>query len=196
MSAPQALDLGRLKNILGNAKSIMKKVESNDFETGHIDARALTEDGVREMQAEGITRPATQSSQSVGYTEEMVQNSHLPEAIKKAMIEKPIQQLNNPNYTFSLSDVAELSEDKPMGSPRIPKTTPKKKLVQESYTNNEDYITIGKGELKEIVRDLVNEKLLEFFTKSYNEMITENAVKKTITLLIREGKLTPKKKTL
>jgi hypothetical protein len=48
METPQPVDLNRLKNILGASKAIMNKVETGNFETGHVDARALTEDGVAE----------------------------------------------------------------------------------------------------------------------------------------------------
>ena len=114
MDIPQPVDLNRLKNILGASKAIMNKIDSGDFETGHVDARALTEDGVRELQAEGVRRPAQQGGGPTSYTEEMVQNSNLPPIIKKAMIERPIPQLTNPSYTFSLDDVSDLAEDKPL----------------------------------------------------------------------------------
>jgi hypothetical protein len=47
-----------------------------------------------------------------------------------------------------------------------------------------------------MVNELVNEKLLEFFIKNHNKNITEETVKRTINTLIKEGKITPKKKTL
>ncbi len=195
MDTPQPVDLNKLKSILGASKTIMNKVESGNFETGHVDARALTEDGVRELQAEGVRRPASQSTSQIGYDTETVQNSRLPEAIKKIMVERPIPQLTSPNYTFSLDDVADLMEDKPMSLPKKPKTNSTQKLVNESL-NNSNYITINKEELKEMVSSIVNEKLLEFMTKTNNKAITEDAVKKTINMLVKEGKLTPKKKTL
>lgn len=192
---PAPVDLNKLKNILGNAKAVMQKVETGNFETGHIDARALTEEGINEMQASGIVRPATQASQ-VAYDEQTIQNSKLPEAVKKLMLERPIPQLTNPSYTFSLNDVAELAEDKPMALPKIPKTKPVQNVIRESAPSNSGLITISKEQLSEMVSSLVNEKLLEFFTKNYNKMMTEDTVKKTISMLIKEGRLVPKKKTL
>lgn len=192
---PQPVDLNRLKGILGASKAIMNKVETGDFETGHVDARALTEDGVRELQAEGVTRPANQQQQAhIGYDEETIMNSRLPEAIKRAMIEKPIPQLTSPSYTFSIDDVSELAE-KPMGLPKAKAKPQSQQPLRESYGNSE-MITVSKTELKEMVSAIVNERLLEFMTKTNNKAITEDAVKKTIALLIKEGKLAPKKKTL
>jgi hypothetical protein len=189
METPQPVDLNRLKGILGASKAIMKKVETGDFETGHVDARALTEEGVAQLQSEGVSRPMSQSA-PVGYSEERVMNSNLPPAVKRAMLEKPIPQLTSPSYTFSLDDVADLQEEKKMGLPKAPRT----KQLTESYSNNSGLISVTKEQLKEMVNDLVNEKLLEFFIKNNNKTVAENAVKRTITTLINEGKIVAKKK--
>lgn len=192
---PQPVDVNKLKNILSGAKKVMQKVESGDFETGNIDARALTEEGVAQLQSEGVMRPqmtehSSNIHQAMSYTEEDVRNSKLPDVIKKAMIERPIPQLQSPNHTFNLSDVSELV-DKPMGLPRTPKAAPKgKKQITESYDSG--MITVSKEDLTEMVNNIVNERLLEFFTKNYNKIMTEQAVKKTISLLMKEGKI-PKK---
>lgn len=193
---PPPVDLNKLKGILGNAKTIMKKVETGDFETGHVDARALTEDGVMELQAEGVRRPTQQQPQFEGHQyEQAVMNSGMPESVKKLMLERPIPQVT-PNYTFSLDDVSDLSDEKPIGRPSVPKTKPKQQVIRENYTQSSDIVTVSKAELKEMVSAMVNERILEFMTKTNNKAITEEAVKKTISLLIKEGKLAPKKKTL
>jgi hypothetical protein len=191
MDTPQPVDLNKLKNILGNAKAVMNKVENNSFKTGNIDGRALTEEGVAELQSEGVSRPAAASPMT--YNEEMIKNSKLPAAIKKAMLENPIPQLSGPSHTFNINDVSDLIDEKPMSYPKTPKT----KVVNESYSNGKsDTITVSKTELKEMVNDLVNEKLLEFFVKNHNKSITEDTVKRTITTLIKEGKIATTKKTV
>jgi len=194
MDTPVPVDVSRLKNILGGAKLLMKKVESGDYETGHVDPRALNEDGVRELQSEGVVRPqqAHQPSNTVGYTEEMVRNSHLPDAIKQAMITKPIQQLNGLSHTFNLDDVADLTEDKPLGLPKIRQTAKQYGKVNESRPSNDGMLTISREDLD----SMINVKLLEFFTQTYNKMIIEDTIKKTMSMLIKEGKITVKKKTL
>lgn len=191
MISPQPVDLNKLKSILGASKKIMNKVETGDYETGNIDARALTEDGVAELQSEGVSRPVSQN-QPLVYNEEMVMKSRLPESIKKVMIEKPIPQIGNPSYTFSLDDVNDLVEDKKMGLPKAPKT----KKLNESYSSQSDLITVSKEELKEMVNELVNERLLEFFVRNHNKSITEDTVKRTISTLVKEGRLQTKKKTI
>lgn len=189
MEIPQPVDINKLKSILGNAKAVMNKVESNNYKTGNVNAKALTEEGVQELQSEGFTRPSV--TQAATYTEEMVKNSKLPSAIKKAMLENPIPQLTTPNHTFSLNDVSDLNEEKPMGLPKTPKT----KVINESNKQS-GLISISKEDLREIVNELVNEKLLEFFVKNHNKNITEETVKRTISTLIKEGKIATKKKTM
>jgi len=179
MNAPAPVDLSKLKGILGNAMKVMNKVEKKDFSTGHVDGRALNEDGIAQLQNEGITKP-----QQLGdYTDEQVHKSGLPPEVKKAMLMNRIPKAT-PNHTFTLENVSDLIE-KPMGIPKTPKTN-----INENV--NSDLITISKTELKNII----NEQIIEVLTKSYNKTITEDAIKKTITTLIKEGKLTVKKKTL
>lgn len=194
MTTPPPVDLNKLKGILGNAKNIMKKVETGNFETGYVDARALTEDGVMELQSEGVRRPTQQPQFEGQQYEEAVMNSKMPESVKRLMLERPIPQAT-PNYTFSFDDVSELSDEKPLPRPTTPRTA-QKQTIRENYGHSPDMITISRGELKEMVNSIVNEKLLDFMTKTNNKAITEEAVKKTINLLIREGKLAPKKKTI
>lgn len=194
METPAPVDVSRLKNILGNAKQLMKKVDSGDYETGHVDPRALTEDGVKELQSEGVTRPMMQQQQqqasgSVGYTEEQVRNSNLPEAVKQAMINRPIQQLNGLSHTFNIEDVADLAENRAMVPTKIRKSPAR---ITESRQDNDDLLTISRSDLDA----MIDVRLLEFFTKTYNKMITEDTIKKTINMLVKEGKLTVKKKTL
>ncbi len=199
MDTPVPVDVSRLKNILGGARALMNKVESGDYETGHVDPRGLTEDGVRELQSEGVVRPEQQyhpqqqASNTVGYTEEQVRNSNLPEAIKQAMINRPIQQMNGLNHTFNLDDVSDLSERKPMGLPKVRQTTKAPQRVNESKAqSNDNMLTISREDLDA----MIDVRLLEFFTQTYNKMIIEDTIKKTMGMLIKEGKITVKKKTI
>src|SRR3989304_3861366 len=122
---PTPVDVNKLKAILGGAKAIMNKVETGDYETGHVDARALNEDGVKEMMAEGISRPqksvAPQITDSGQVMYKNLNTSKMPKAIKDAMLNAPIPQLTGPNHTFNLEDVADLAE-RPMGVPKTPVT--------------------------------------------------------------------------
>lgn len=196
---PPPVDLNRLKGILSGAKTIMKKVDSGNYTTGHIDGRALTEDGVQLMQNEGVVRPALQ--QPFAYSEDAVKNSHMPEAVKKIMLERPIPQLSMSSVSskFSLGDVADLIEDKPMPYPQTKQPNIQARNVMvETANHNSDVVTVSKSQLKEMVKEwvdsMVNEKLLEHMTSVYKKNITEAAVKSTLSTLVKEGKIVAKKK--
>ncbi len=186
METPPPVNLSALKNVLANAKKLMNKVENNDYSTGHVDPRALNEDGVSELQSEGVVRPSS-TQQSSDYTEEQVRNSNLPPAVKEAMIRNKIPKVSMSNSSFSIEDVSDLVE-KPMGFPKT--KAPVRKVVNEGLINNSDMITISKTELK----SMINESLAQFFKQSYDKTLTEDAIKKTINLLIKEGKISVKSK--
>lgn len=190
---PQPVNVNNpaLLALLRNAKKVMNKVENNDFTTGHVDARALTEDGVAELQSEGVRRPITQSAhEETDYTEEQVRNSKLPPAIKEAMIKNKIPKVSMASTSFSIDDVSEMIE-KPMGLPKTPQT---RKAINENTILSNDNITISRAMLDTLIENKVNEKLAQFFKTSYDKNLTEDAIKKTIQMLIKEGKITVKQK--
>jgi hypothetical protein len=57
---------------------------------------------------------------------------------------------------------------------------------------NSDMITCSKAELKE----MINEGISTFFKQVYDKTLTEETIKKTINLLIKEGKIGVKKKVV
>ena len=171
----------------------MEKVENNDYTTGHVDSRALNEDGIQQMQNEGVVRPQSMASSQVSedYTDEQVRNSKLPQAIKDAMIKNKIPKATMASSSFSLESVSELIEqEKPMG---FVKQQPRRQVTENIISNNNynsDMITISKTELK----SMINESLAQFFKQSYDKTLTEDAIKKTINMLIKEGKISVNKK--
>jgi hypothetical protein len=199
MDIPQPVDINKLKGILGSAKSIMQKVENKDFSTGHVNARALTEEGVQELYNEGYSTPSNNSQlNTVDPTSEnyadTVKNSKLPDVIKRAMLDNPIPKIQPTlTNTFSLNDDSDMIE-KPMGLPKTPKTSSRNvSTLKENVSHyNSDMITISRAELSLLIK----EEVMNFLTKSYTESLTESAIKKTITTLIKEGKIVTKKKTV
>jgi hypothetical protein len=184
MDIPQPIDVNRLKGILGNAKKIMGKVETGNYETGHVDGRALTEEGVKELQAEGVRRPATQGQSQIDTSR--IQNSRLPESVKKAMMENPIAQPTGLNHTFTLDDVYDLADEKPMPAPQA-----RKQPVQESYQQPQQQLG---GYSDNVLRAMIKDVLIEYLSNEYSKNLTESVIKQTISTLINEGKITAKKK--
>ncbi len=183
MSTPQPIDLNKLKGILGNAKKVMAKVETGNYETGHVDGRALTEDGVRQLQAEGVRRPSSQPSVDTS----RIDNSRLPESVKKAMRENPIPQPTGLSHTFTLDDVSDVAYEKPMPTPQA-----RKQPIQETYQQPAQQQFGGYSE--NVLRAMIKDVLIEYLSNEYSKNLTESVIKQTISTLLNEGKITTKKK--
>lgn len=171
---PQPVDLSKLKGILSNAKAIMNKVNENHSNGKALPNNNTTTNYLTEEQFNAANSAQQQPVQR-RITKESIDKSNLPDAIKKAMLENPIQQSNNLTHSFNLEDVAELIE------------TPKQ--VNESIVHNNEKITVSETSLRGIIKDV----LLEFLTEDYNKKLTENAIKKTINTLLKEGKIKTKR---
>jgi len=189
MITPPPVDISKLKHILGNAKKVMAKTEqiSPTYKpkvSENISSQEYNEPYYDENDEKELNYGTDLENKPVGglqnYTKEQVMASNLPPAIKEAMINKPIIQLQGPPSNFTLEDMGELV-DKPKQARRP---------IREN--TNSDMITISKKELKEMIDERINQIIMNNYTKT----ITEQAIKKTITTLINEGKLTVKKKTI
>lgn len=199
MEIPKPIDVTRLQGILGSAKAIMNKVETGDYETGSVDPRALSEDGVQEMMAEGITRPQQSVAPNMQANQPLYKNmesSKMPTAIKEAMMKNPIPQGNGLNHTFNLEDVQPQAQQQqqqqaPQKYPSTPNTNPQQQVQQQTIgANDNGTFTVSESALRAIVNDM----LLEFMTKTFAQSLSEDVIKKTIGTLIKEGKISVKKK--
>lgn len=203
METPAPVDINKLKSILGNAKKVMaateqkfpsKKakqpmVESYDYDSGPM----YSEYDEREpeyptyvpqqqgMVNEDIHKPLI-------YNEEMVMNSKLPANIKEAMLKNPIPKLAGPPSKFSLEGLEDLIEKPKFKSPRVP--------LRESSGNYQapsNMITVSLDQLNEMIDQRVEKRINEVLANMYTKTITEQAIKKTISTLITEGKIVKKK---
>jgi len=91
MSGQGTISTNDLMMKLVQAKKVMNKVDSGNFERGNVNERILTSppEEIMEMQS-----PSTVTKQIPTPTVDKIQNSKLPDAIKKAMIENPIPQIS------------------------------------------------------------------------------------------------------
>jgi hypothetical protein len=194
---PAPIDVSRLKGILGGAKAIMNKVETGDYEVGHIDARALSEEGVQEMMAEGIVRPQHAVAPQIQQNQALYKNyntSKMPAAIKEAMMANPIPQMQGPNHTFNLEDVQDVIPQSAPRYPSTPQTAPRQAVYEQQYVgaNPNGTFTVSEAALRAIVKD----ELLNFMTNTFTQSLSEDVIKKTITTLIKEGKINVKRKPI
>lgn len=193
---PQPADLSRLKGILGKAKQVMNTVNEGSYQTGNIDSSSLTQntDNYTQTPAQGQTQHTNQMiNQPTGYvpnnsapkviTQEAINKSGMPDEIKRAMMENQIQQPNM-NHSFSLDDVSELIEDKPMSAPPTKKPVNKSNISQQNGN-----ININESKLRDMIKDV----LIEYLSGDYTQNLTEGVIKKTINTLIKEGKIKTKR---
>jgi hypothetical protein len=197
METPAPVDLNKLKSILGNAKKIMKaadekfpeKKSSKRVDEGYsssYSSPAYDERDEREpvYNTPDMSQYTSQPKDVRDYTEEDIMNSKLPPIVKEAMLKNPIPKPSMSFSKFSLDGLEDLV-DKPMAKPAA------KQPIRESQRPiGSDMITISKAELNEMIDNRVNSILASMFAKT----ITEQAIKKTVSTLINEGKLTVKKK--
>lgn len=198
---PIPVPVDRLRQMLGGAKQIMDKVESGDYSTGNVDGRALNEEGVQQMMAEGITRPQSQGAVAPQMTSNQplyrnMATSKMPSAIKEAMMANPIPQMSGPNHTFNLEDVQPQGQPQqrmPQQFPSTPKSNPQPVYENTQVGQNSNgTFTVSETALRGIVKDV----LLEFMTKTFTEQLREDTIKKTIQALVKEGKINVKKKVV
>jgi hypothetical protein len=187
---PPPADLSKLKGILGNAKNIMNKVNTGNFQTGNVDSTALVQDTSNFVQGNNV--PAENQVSSMGNparqmsapNAEAIRNSKMPDAVKKAMLENPIAQPTI-NHTFNLDDVSDLIDEKPMPAPSAPRTQTNRVMNEQMVGHNNDKFTVSESALRGIIKDV----LVEYLAADYSKNLTEGVIKKTINTLIKEGKI-------
>lgn len=192
------VDLSRLTGVLKNANKVMNKVESGAYSSKPKNQVPMNEnvhydygDEYEETETQVPTQPKISPNSDV--YKERLNKTKLPESVKRAMLEEPIE---TPDYTNSLSE-ADLYDDED----RMPDFTPdrvkqqlherleRKKQPQQRNSNmGGDMITINKNELNSLIQENVVKFLSIYFTKN----ITEKSVKQTLKQMLSEGKIRTK----
>jgi hypothetical protein len=203
MDIPKPVDIGALSALLGKAKQVMNVVESRapekkqergrDYDPRESynqsmfdNAPIYNESDEREPIYENYQQSAPQGVvQNHDYTPEQIMASNLPPIVKEAMLKNPIPRLSGPPSKVSAEDIARLTGAKI----RTPQQQQQRQVISEGRMGD-DMITISKSQLQ----DMINESINTFFKQTYNKTITEETIKKTINLLIKEGKIQTKRK--
>jgi hypothetical protein len=172
---------------LVQAKKVMNKVDGGDYERGHVNESMLLsspEDAMNNTEYQSNpTRPI--GSPSI----DKIQNSKLPDVIKRAMIESPIQQMNQ----ISLNDTLDMDFIK--GAKRLmeqegvaTKKQQSQPQRQQSSGGNIDMNAIAVL-IENTVRKVMDEKLNQILTASTTSSINENLVLKVGDSIFK-GKIT------
>ena len=199
MESPAPVNLSHLQSILAKSKQVMKKVDSEKpIVSKGTETRGLSESAVsmpttpmysehdeKEMMFEQYTPPTNNIQEALDYTDEQVRNSNLPPVIKEAMLKRHIPKPKFTNSKFSLDDVSALIEKKPIQTPQA-----RQPLRENTTSVQSNAIMVDPSVLKTMIKEAV----AEYFQERYEKNLTEATIKKTISVLIKEGKIVPKKK--
>lgn len=173
---------------LVQAKKVMNKVDGGNYERGHVNESALLSDPEELMKSQYNGEPQQSNQRPVGgpASVDKIQNSKLPDAIKRAMIENPIPQI-------SLNDTLDMDFVK--GAKRLMEqegVSSKKSQTQQRQpqpqSSNIDMNAIALM-IENTVRKVMDEKLNQILTASTTSSINENLILKVGDSIFK-GKIT------
>jgi len=197
MQQPVDVPLSFLKN-LSKSKAVMEMAESvKKTSPNQPMTKGFLDEGTTEYLSElpqGMVNESygmpTRSNEPRPISKDMIQNSKLPDSIKKIMseniIETPDMFVSENN--FNLSNVRmdlmgggekEIEYKQPSSLNELMQN--KKKVIptqQQTSTTNED-----------MIRNIVRDEIVRIMSESYTKKIKEDTVKKTIMTLKKKGLL-------
>lgn len=173
------------------SKKIMDKVDSGNFEKGSVDRTMIEETPTLN---ENLLSEIPKDQQKKPLDVNRIQNSKLPDAIKQAMIEHPIQQISlNESMDISLTTKAKKLMEREGYSSKTPKA--KSPTQQTSSIDLENRLTpIIENIIRKTLDDIVERKLNQILTASQTASINENLVIKVGDHIFK-GKITGVKNT-
>lgn len=192
---PAPVPLGALESLLARSKQVMQKSLSDKPIAQKGGDKGLTESLTSQGQSNDYDdyeekdsyygeykAPERDVTKVIDYTEEQVMASNLPPAVKEAMLKNRIPRLSGPPSKVSPEAIAKMTGMQPK-----PQQT--KQPLRENNINNNGMITISIEQLQAMIKEGID----DFFKNDYEKRITEAAIKKTINVLIKEGKINVKK---
>jgi hypothetical protein len=181
-----AISQNDLMKKLVQAKKVMNKVDGGNYERGHVNESMLLSDPSELMESQ---IPQQVNTRPVGgnMNVDKIQNSKLPDAIKRAMIEHPIEQMQS----ISLNETLDMDFVK--GAKRLMEQegiSSKKSQPQQRQSSggNIDMNAIAVL-IENTVRKVMDEKLNQILSASTTSSINENLVLKVGDSIFK-GKIT------
>jgi len=167
---------------LVNAKKVMNLVDGGNYERGNVDESILFSSPDELISEQQIPQQSNRATRPVGTPNvDKIQQSKLPDAIKRAMIESPIPQMGQ----ISLNDTLDMDFIK--GAKRLMEqegvstkkqsVTPFSKQQQSSGSSNIDMNAIAVL-IENTVRKVMDEKLNQILSAQQTQTISENLVLK------------------
>ena len=171
---------------LVNAKKVMNKVDSGNYETGNINENILRS-APEDLDPQAYNTPMNNRPAASTVSVDRINQSKLPDAIKKAMIENPIAQMPQ----ISLSEGLDMDFVK--GAKRLMEqegVSTKSQPQKSSQSNNSNVDMNSLAILIEnTVRKVMDEKLNQILTAQTTSSINENLVLKVGDSIFK-GKIT------
>ena len=174
-----------LMSKLVQAKKVMNKVDGGNYERGHVNEAMLTSSPEDLMNNQQLPQQSP-TKQMAMPSVDRIQNSKLPDAIKKAMMENPIPQI-------SLND--SLDMDFVKGAKRLMEqegvSSKSQKPTQRPSTTGSSNVDMNAIAvlIENTVRKVLDEKLNQILTAQQTSSINENLVLKVGDSIFK-GKIT------
>jgi len=186
---PRITENQLMKNLV-SARKIMSKVDTGDYERGNINEEFLTS-GTEELLADET--PAQPSTRPVGKADpDRINQSKLPDAIKRAMIENPIPEISL-NDSLDMDFVNKTKKLMEADGTIPVKRATKSNTLNESRQVQTESRQISESNLEKIIestiRRVLDEKLTQILNAQDAVAINENLVIKVGESLF-SGKIT------
>lgn len=187
-------DSERLRKMLAGAKAVMDVVETGNYTKGNINPDILlnSPEVVNENIGSGNLPPVKSEYESNSPTYRNLETTKMPKEIVRAMIENPINNPGTPYHTFELDDdllneinpsaVKERSRQQTVRRERT--VNPVKRLAETKRT---DLNGLNEEDIREIVRDEMEEIIYEYFDKR----VIKEDIQIKVGSTIFSGKLSP-----
>jgi hypothetical protein len=169
---------------LVQAKKVMNKVEGGSFERGNVNESMLFSSPEENLNM--MPNEAPSNRQMPVPSIDKIQNSKLPDAIKRAMIENPIPQISL-NDTLDMDFVKgakRLMEQEGVSSKKQPTQSNNGKVSNSNIDMNAIAVLI-----ENTVRKVMDEKLNQILSAQQTQSINENLVLKVGDSVFK-GKIT------
>jgi hypothetical protein len=177
-----------LMHKLVQAKKVMNKVDSGNFEKGQVNENILFSSPEEVAQLNNV--PQIKPAQNSMINVDKINNSKLPDVIKKAMIENPIPQIS---LNDSVSADFLQGAKKLMEREGLSKKQSQKPQVVQGYQGTNTSAGIDMSSLTTLIentiRKVLDEKLNQILTAQQTATINENLVLKVGDSIFK-GKIT------
>jgi hypothetical protein len=195
MDQPVDVPLSFLKN-LDKSRAVMEMTESGDKTSpNQTTTQGFVDNNQTEYLSElpqGMTESyanTTRSTEPRPISNDMIQNSKLPDSIKKIMSENIIE---SPDMFVSdnTPDISKVRMDLMGGEKDVQYSKPSS--LNELMKNKKKSIPTGQpiaNTNEDMIRGVVRDELLKIMSETYTKKIKEDTIKKTIMTLKKQGLL-------